>query len=152
MNKINVGQAVQTLANVSVIVGIAFLALQLQQNSALLAAQARAARAQVRFDSTTLVLNNPELLQAGFKDINGQPLTETEKFFLNLDAQRSLASWQYFYGEFREGLIESDDVPVENWRYVFRIRPAMQNEWKRKEVLGLRPDFVQWMEENIVEE
>ena len=152
MNKINVGQAVQTLANVSVIVGIAFLALQLQQNSALLAAQARAARAQVRFDSTTLVLNNPELLQAGFKDINGQPLTETEKFFLNLDAQRSLASWQYIYGEFREGLIESDDVPVENWRYVFRIRPAMQNEWKRKEVLGLRPDFVQWMEENIVEE
>jgi hypothetical protein len=123
----------------------------LQQNSALLAAQARAARAQVRLDSATLILNNPALLQAAFKNINGQPLTEMEEFLLNIDAQRSLASWQYIHGEFREGLIESDDIPVENWRYVFEIRPALQSAWQRKEIIGLRPDFVQWMEENVVE-
>ena len=151
MGKINLGQAVQTLANLSVIVGIVFLALQLRQNNALLAAQARATRAQVRIDGVGLILNNPELLQAGFKQLNGQPLTEMEEFMLYLDAQRSFASWQYVYGEFREGLIESADVPVENWRNLFKRRSALQNAWRQKGVLGLRPDFVQWMDENVVE-
>jgi hypothetical protein len=150
MNKINLGQAVQLLANVSVIVGIVFLAMQLQQNSALLVAQARATRAQVRLDGLQDALSNPELLQAVFKQLNGQPVTDMEEFLLFIDANRSFVSWQFVYGEFREGLIESDDVPVENWRNVFRVRD-LQRFWQQKETLGLRPDFVQWMEENVVE-
>jgi hypothetical protein len=151
MIKINLGQMVQTLANLSVIVGIVFLALQLQQNNALLAAQARATRAQVRIDSLESALSNPELLQAVFKQLNGQPVTDMEEFLLFIDANRSFVSWQFVYGEFREGLIESDDVPVENWRNVFRRR-ELQRAWQQKELIGLRSDFVQWMEENVVEE
>jgi hypothetical protein len=151
MSKINLGQAVQTLANLSVIVGIVFLALQLQQNSALLASQARATRAQVRLNSLDTALSNPELLQAAFKQLNGEPPTAMEEFILFIDANRSFVSWQFVYGEFREGLIESADVPVENWRNVFRVRD-LQRFWQQKEILGLRPDFVQWMDENVVEE
>jgi hypothetical protein len=41
MKKIDLGQTVQILANLGVIAGIVFLGIELQQNNALLGAQAR---------------------------------------------------------------------------------------------------------------
>jgi hypothetical protein len=150
MTKINFGQTVQILANLGVLAGIVFLGIELQQNNEFLGAQARASRTQVRLDSASQISNNPALMEAIVKQIDGEPLTTMDGLLLSIDAGRSLAGWQYIYGEFQAGLIDESDIPVDNWRYVFSIRPEMKRTFDNVEVAGLRPDFRQWMEENVV--
>lgn len=58
MQKIDVGQLAQLLGNIGVIVGVVFLALEINQNSTLLEAEARTARAQVRIDAYDQAASN----------------------------------------------------------------------------------------------
>jgi hypothetical protein len=150
MTKINVGQAIQILANLGVIAGIVFLGIELQQNNALLGAEARASRAQVRIDTLDAAAGNPELLSAYLKLRAGQSLTPMEQLLTDIGTTRSLVVWQYVYGEFRAGLIDEADIPLENWRYVVSTRPELKVALENAGIVGLRPDFVQWMEENVV--
>ncbi len=152
MKKLDRGQTVTILANVGIIAGIVFLGIELQQNNALLGAQARATRAQVRMDGTDLVLNTPELMHAIARQQSGESLSELDQMYLNLAANGVFVRWEYVYGEFREGLIEEDSVPVENWRYFFSADPTMAEQWEAIGRFSFHPDFVQWMEENVVNE
>ena len=151
MTKIDLGQTAQILANLGVIAGIVLLGIELQQNNALLGAQARASRAQVRVDALTAVTSSPELLHAYLNQRHGEPLTAMDQLVLDLDAARVLVTWQYVYGEFRAGLIDEDDIPLKNWRYLVSTRPAIKNALESGRV-GLRTDFVQWMGEKVVEQ
>ncbi len=152
MKKLDRGQTVTILANVAIIAGIGFLGIELQQNNALLGAQARATRAQVRMDGTDLVLNTPELMHAFARQQSGESLSELDQMYLNLAANGVFVRWEYVYGEFREGLIEEDSVPVENWRYVFNADPTMAKQWEAIGRFSFHPNFVQWMDENVVNE
>lgn len=85
MKKIGLGQIFRILANLGVIAGIVFLGVELQQNNALLGAQARATRAQVRMDGTDLALSSPELMRAFAREQSGESLSELDQMYLNLD-------------------------------------------------------------------
>ena len=61
MKKIDLAQAVTILANVGVIAGIVFLGIELQQNNALLTADARRNRAAHVEDNFALLATDPEL-------------------------------------------------------------------------------------------
>ena len=150
MKKLDLGQTVTILANVGIIAGIVFLGIELQQNNALLGAQARATRAQVRMDGTDLLVSTPELMRAFAREQSGESLSELDQMYLNYAALGTFVRWEYVYGEFREGLIEEDSVPVENWRYVFRTAPTMAKQWEAIGRFSFHPDFVQWMDENVV--
>ncbi len=150
MKKLDLGQTVTILANVGIIAGIVFLGVELQQNNALLGAQARATRAQVRMDGSDLVLNTPELMRAFAREQSGEPLSELDQMYLNQAANGVFVRWEYVYGEIREGLIEEDSVPVENWRYFFSTDPTMAKQWEAIGRFSFHPDFVQWMDENVV--
>ena len=150
MKKLDLGQTVTILANVGIIAGIVFLGIELQQNNALLGAEARATRAQVRMDGTDLAISSPELMGAFAREQSGEPLSELDQMYLNMAANGVFVRWEYVYGEFREGLIEEDSVPVENWRYVFNADPTMVRQWEEIGRFSFHPDFVQWMDENVV--
>jgi hypothetical protein len=150
MKKIDIGQLVQTLANVGVIASIVFLAIQVQQNSNVQRAQARALRAQIRIDGSMARATNPELLAALMKQRRGEPRTEIEEMLLEVDARVALIGWQYIYGEFREGLIEDVDVPIEDWRRAFSRNPSFARIWQQDSRVSFRPDFAAWMNENVV--
>ncbi len=152
MKKLDLGQTVTIFANVGIIAGIVFLGIELQQNNALLGAEARATRAQVRMDGSDLVLSNPELIRAFARQQSGESLSELDQMYLNLAANGVFVRWEYVYGEFREGLIEEDSVPVENWRDYFNADPTMAKQWEAIGRFSFNPDFVQWMEENVVNE
>ena len=83
MKKIDLGQMITILANVGVIAGIAFLAIELQQNNQLLSAQARTERAAVRISYVDNLTNNQALLSAMVKDRNQDPLSALEKVMLS---------------------------------------------------------------------
>ena len=150
MTKINLGQTIQILANLGVIAGIVFLVIELQQNNAVLGAQVRATRTQVRLDGLQAIENNPELLRAYLKLRDGEALTAMDQSLIEVDTARVLATWQYIYGEFQAGLIDEADIPVENWRYVVSTRSPMKDAVENAGRVGLRSDFAQWMKENVV--
>ncbi len=79
MKKIEFGQAVQLLANVGVIAGIVFLAIELQQNNELMGAEARFNQMAARIESYTLQVTEPELTEILVRDRKGQALTEVEE-------------------------------------------------------------------------
>lgn len=140
MKKIDPVQLIQVIANFGVIAGIVFLAVELQQNNALLEAQARATRAQVRIDAYDHAVNNPALLGAQL-----EALSELDRLMLRASAEAMLTRWQYVFGEWRAELIDEDDVPTGNWRYAFERNAAAQEVWRElgKSAIG-RTSFDGW--------
>jgi hypothetical protein len=151
MKKIDLGQTIQILANLGVIAGIVFLGIEVQQNNTLLGAQTRTSRTQLRVDGLQSLMSNLELLQARVKLREGQALTPVEQMQLDMDVTRQLVVWQYIHGEFRAGLIDESDIPVDQWRYVVNERPELKSALENPARIGLRTEFVEWMNENVVE-
>ena len=83
MKKIDLGQTITILANVGVITGIVFLAVELNQNNALLESEARATRVQIRSDGWNRMAENPEIVALLVKDRRGEALSEEEELRLN---------------------------------------------------------------------
>ena len=157
MKKIDLGQSITILANIGVIAGIVFLAIELRQNNELLAAQARSDRVALRQADTTLVIENPELLNALVKNGHGEPLTVHENVLLSRYLDFVLVNLQNVYMEMNRGLIAEDSIPVEAWRASFmKDRRANSNfdpnllEYWNENKIGFDSRFVEWMEENIV--
>lgn len=150
MKKPDLGQSINTLANVGVIVGIILLAAELQQNNDLLGAQARATREAVAIDSANIQVTTPELWRALMKEENGDPLSSEEEYLLRTFNWGRLRRLQYVYGEYREELIERADIPTADWRALFSDGSVMQKLWQEDATNLLRPDFVQFMEEEVI--
>ena len=103
MKKLDVGGVVQIVANLGVVASIVFLAIQVQQNSDVQRAQARAVRAQIRIDGGWQRASNPDLLAAVVKLRRGESLTDQDQLLLDIDARTVLNGWQYIYGELQAG-------------------------------------------------
>ena len=85
MKKIDLGQTIQLIANVGVLVGIIFLAIEINQNRAALEEQNMLTRLSAREATTEtmgqfryLILENPNLLRVWEKAQAGESLTELE--------------------------------------------------------------------------
>ena len=152
MKKLDLGQSISILANVGVIAGILLLAVELQQNNELLGAQARLARVQMRVDGGVEVFSNPELVRVVAKSRDQAALTSEEQLTLSLLANNVFVRWQYVYGEYRQGLIEEVDIPLNEWRATVETLPFLAATWRNTANISYRPDFVRWMEENVVNE
>lgn len=150
MKRADVGQTINTLANVGVIAGIIFLAIEIQQNNALLGAQARTDRVGIRLDAGDQLVSNPHLLDAIVKDRAGELLTSSEELMLEEWYLATLVRLQYVFVENQEGLIEDIYMPIEGWAAMIAREPGMQRAWAEFSGSELRPDFVQFMEERVL--
>ena len=139
------------LANAGVIAGILLLAFELRQNNELLSAQARADREVVRREAGLRYMENPALLSAIVKAKNGEQLTEEEALLLNYANRTALWDWQYVVREYRIGLLDATILPTDTWADLFREEPGMAEYWSKNPGY-FEPEFIQWMEENIVNE
>ncbi len=152
MKKIDLGRTISIFANVGVIAGILFLVVELQQNNDLLSAQARAARIELKTSFEGSLYQNVELAEIIARAHANDELTEAEEIRLLWLGRRMLTSFQYVYGEYQQGMIEEGAISTAEWRMAFHEQiPRMEDTWS---VLrnGLNPEFVQWMEENVVNE
>lgn len=151
--KIDLGQTINTLANVGVIAGIVFLGVEIQQNNALLGSQARTDRTVIRLDSGNQLVGNPHLIDAIVKDRASEPLTPNEEYLLDEWYLATLIRFQYVFVENQEGLIEDIYMPVGGWIATMDGFPGLRRAWERYSASQqFRTDFVQWMEENVVNE
>jgi hypothetical protein len=72
--KIDLGQAINTLANIGVILGIVFLALEINQNNRLLRAQAASSMVDARNEVRTLIVGSGEVAEFWARVASGEPL------------------------------------------------------------------------------
>jgi hypothetical protein len=152
MNLDQLSRWLTLIANVGVIAGILFLAVEIQQNNELLASQARSDREAVRRTAFARYIENPEAVRVMVKSQRGEPLNDEEAFLLSRLHTWTLWDWANIYREVQEGLLDDDALVIDGWRTLFRQNgAAMEATWSG-ERSSLPDDFVQWMEEYIVNE
>ncbi len=151
MKKVELGQAITILANVGVIAGIVFLAVELQQNNELLTAQARVARHELRStDSTRVFFENPGMAELFVKIEKNEPLSDEEKYIAERFAEQTLLNFQFIYVEYQRGLLEQEDIQAAGWKSYFYGFPPLVEYWEQSKYLQFRPDFVTWFDETIL--
>ena len=149
---LDIGQLVTIGANVGVIAGLVFLALEIRQNNKFLAAQARYSLRQYRSDiADSLML--PHVLEATHKRARGEQISPEEKSTGLMVALKILELWEWQYGEYAAGMLKRSELPVGAWRLWFHDQgpfplPARDIYDVRKSVLN--PEFVKFFEENVV--
>lgn len=151
MKKIDLGRAVSILANVGVIAGIVFLAVELQQNNELLAAQARRDQLIARTAGAEMQLTNDVLAELVFKARNGESLTERETDRFYDFAYYQFRQWEWQYNEYVAGMLEEADWPVIGWRGYVRGLPILAQVWEQRKQ-NVSPDFMRFMDENVFNE
>jgi hypothetical protein len=152
MKKIDLGHAVQILANVGVVVGIIFLVLEINQNNEQQASQARYNYYQERLDILRDLALNGELSEIFVKATSGDPLSGTETLRLGALFESTLVAWEYEYGEFRRGRITPEEFNIAAKRNRFEglsfgIGPA----WDAYST-DAPEDFVKFVEQEIIRE
>ena len=150
MKKINVGQTVGILANLGVVAGIVFLAIEIGQNNKLMRAAARDAQNERIQDYIEQVYMTPGLAEIIVKARNGAPLTDVEDLKLFKQRLRLLRGFEVQFREYMEGNVDS----LPNWKTHFyegqgRNLPLIE-VWEEAKT-ALRPEFVQYVEENVID-
>ena len=151
MKKLDLGQVIGIVANVGVIAGIVLLAIELNQNNALLRNEARYNLHAARTEEIEQTVLNPELGDLWFKTAGGQTLTASERRRVSQMMLGRFVRWEWYYEQYRDGLIAQEVLPVQAWRTILSDGPIILEIWRQQSSL-LTPDFVEWMEENVVSE
>ncbi len=153
MKKIGLGQTITIIANIGVIAGIAFLALELQQNNRLLTAEAEYNLMQNRMANS--VADDPETAAFWFKVNSGVPLTDVERFRVDAAVNNTIVNWEWEYGQVQAGNLSFESLPVSAYRAAFHGQG-----WQRKMDYAplwdrlqsqLDPEFVTFMREYVID-
>lgn len=139
-------------ANIGVIAGLIFLAMEIRQNNRFLAAQARYALRQYRSDVADSLLL-PHVIEATHKWARGEKVTPEEKSTGLMVATKMVEIWEWQFGEYAAGMLRKDELPVGAWRLWFHGKgpypvPVREIYAMRKEVLNT--EFVQYFDEEVV--
>jgi hypothetical protein len=153
MKKIDLGQTITILANIGVIAGIVFLAVELNQNNQLLEAQTRRDRLEVRTAATPYLLNTIDIAPLEYKARLGEPLDPEEEWYYLQFVVFSMALWEWQFEEFRAGTLRREDLPIGAWRFRVSTYPAWDDYWVTYSAGPARSsEFVQFMNENVFSE
>jgi len=157
MMRASVGHKVEILANLGVVAGLVFLGLEIQQNNELLETEIISTRQAIRAQDFLMPIEYPELGQALIDSRNGRELTDYQILILDRFTSTMLFNWQFIYAEYIKGRIDEDSMPVRVWRKAFQGQgtsetdywPDMREYWEKNHI-AFDPEFVAWMEQNIV--
>lgn len=109
MKKIDLGQTIGILANLGVIAGIIFLAVELQQNNQLSEVQVEMALTATQANTVLAdIVEQPQLIALMLKD--ERSLTEVERQRLIALGLRVLRNWQGRYRMVERGLLDPAEV------------------------------------------
>ena len=154
MKKLDLGQSITTLANIGVIAGIVFLAVELQQNNELLRVEVELSRNAGIAELFTGLAESPELTTVLAKYQRDEELTPGEQLQLHSLAHGILVSFSGVYSQTEAGRI--DETSLARWGLIFNRYPVggvalLADHWDASKDY-LDPEFVRYMEENIVNE
>ncbi len=151
MKKIELGQIMRILANLGVIAGIVFLGIELQQNNQLLVEEARYNNLSERIRANELQLTNPEINRLMY--LPSDDPNEEELALRATLIRKTILLWQWEYQLAESGVYSwasTDSALSDTWREVFTKR-QYADAWE-SEKFQFDPAFIDWMEENVVNE
>lgn len=148
-----VSDIIGIIADIGVIAGIIFLALELRQNNSLLAAQVRYSLRQYRSDIADTIMA-PHILEATHKYASGENVSPSDRSAALMTALKVIELWEWQYGEYVAGTLGRGKLPLYSWRIWYQGEGEspvpVQEIWKsRRDVLN--PEFVRFFEENVIE-
>jgi len=152
--KLDIEKTLTIITNIGVIVGIIFLAVELQQNNEFLAAESEINLMQNRKYISEVILQDTELVKVFVKIDNGEPLAPADIYRLEAMFNIYMASFQWDFTHFQERRISRAQLPVESWinlingEGMIKVPLDWEGLWEDKK-RNLAPDFVAFMEENI---
>ena len=154
MKKIDLGQTINSLANLGVVVGIVFLAIELQQNTSAQQSQMRLSQSERETEVIEEFFRNPLLNGAYVKFASGEPLSPEEDLALSSYALRVFVSWNWIYGEVQIGSMESSSLVrfprvFHNFPPGGYDAPLLVRYWPDYEEL-MSPEFREWMTDTVV--
>ena len=152
--KLDIKKTLTIITNIGVIVGIIFLAVELQQNNEFLAAESEINLMQNRKYISEVILQDEELVKVFVKIDNGEPLAPADQYRLDAMFNIYMVSFQWDFAQFQEGRISREQLPVESWinlingEGMIKVPLDWKGLWEDKK-RNLAPDFVSFMEESV---
>jgi hypothetical protein len=144
---------VTIIANLGVIAGLVFLAVEVRQNNRFLAAQARYSLRQYRSDIVDTFIA-PHVSEALHKYSSGEEATPAERSIAIMTALKVFELWEWQWGEYTAGLLQLHEVPVVNWRIWYHGKGAtpvpLAEVWPGRKS-ALNPEFVRFFEKNVID-
>jgi hypothetical protein len=148
MKRIEPGQIATLIANIGVILGIFFLAYEIGQNNELMEAEARLNRTVLAIDAWRATSENPELTELREKEKRGEPLNSAEIRQIDAAVMAIFVTIEWAFGELPRDSSEVNQIR-EVQRYNFANRPEYDRVWQLRKQ-SFDPEFVQWMEDKVV--
>ncbi len=141
MKKINLGQTIGILANIGVIAGIVFLAVELKQNNDQLDMQNTITQHQNRVSNIGASIHDESLAAAQLKLDRNEPLTDVERERLYWVHAIKFLNWELAFqlGQF------DPRAPIES----LRDSPGQLEFWMDYRRY-LTPPFVNWIEAQVL--
>ena len=123
MNWEAIGAVSDLISAIAVIVTLIYLAIQIHQNNALMAAELRATIVTLNTGLWTTVVEEPDVAQIAIKDRSGGQLTTEEEFRLNAVWVRALYNAEYTFEE------SPETFRAEQWQRAFRTYGTLRRAW-----------------------
>ena len=148
MKRIEPGQVITFITNVGVLGGLLLLAFELGQNNELMEADARMNRTAMSVDAWRFFAENGDLAELREREKSGEELSNAERRRVDAAVMSVFVIVAWTFAELSEESLDLRQVR-EVQRYNFANSPEYRRVWEaRKSTFD--PAFVQWMEENVV--
>ena len=146
----DISRSIQIAANLGVIAGIAFLALELRQNNDLLSAQARFNNAQNQMSAVAMIVADGELSDVLSRALQGEELAPGERLRIRQLTLMLLNAWEYEFREFEDGRLTREELKIESKRQDYALFSALApGVWDGFRV-GAHPPFAEFMETEVL--
>jgi len=141
-------------ANLGVLVGIIFLAIELQQNNELLQAQTEYNYFANSISNSSELRTSEEFGDLLAKIGTGEDLTASERIRADAFVRNMLLRWQYEFREMKKGRLDPATFTFHDWTAIFNgegVYPApdFAKAWPMQKRL-LDHEFVEFMESQII--
>jgi len=155
MKKIDLGQTIGILANIGVIAGIVFLALELEQNNDLLQSEAEYRLFENRSRIAREVYRDAELAELMDKLQRNEELSTVERIRAENLYESMYQNWRWEYRQWEQGRIET--LPLEGWRNLPRtnsLAKEVLEMWieSNRKLGGSDARHAEFLEENVLSE
>ncbi|MFT5137215.1 MAG: hypothetical protein ACI8XV_002252 [Arenicella sp.] len=135
------------LANIGVIAGVVFLALEIEQNNELLVQESRYSMIENQKDWKFFLNGNPEIAKLIYAS-DTEELSDIEKLRRFDIISGLLLTWQWEWEQSQSGLFGTSELPVEGFRALWKAQ-NIQMEWPELKLV-LKSEFAGFLEEEVV--
>ncbi|MBT8067376.1 MAG: hypothetical protein KJO09_09055 [Gammaproteobacteria bacterium] len=150
MTRIEPAQLAALIANIGVIGGILLLAYELRQNNELMEAEARLNRTNMAIESWRFTAENGDLTELRELEKRGEALSSADTRRVDAAVMAIFVVIEWTFKELPRESSELNQVR-EVQRHNFANSPEYGRVWEARKK-SFDPAFVQWMEDNVVDQ